>query len=420
MQLKTTSQNLTQHMQSIPWINLALTHQDAIRVAYALGIRYIWIDALCIIQGDESDWEREAAQMATIYSCSALTIAATGSVDANGGLFLDAVEPCLTSQTNPSFSDVLFRNDSRMDDVRGYPLYERGWVFQELLLSTRIVHFAPQQFHWYCRHHMVGEDEIVHDETGYGLPSLQLVNRQDEWHVLANSYSKARFTNTGDRLAALAGVIQWFQQRRDRLSMLGLWNESICTDLAWYMYREPGRVRQVQKSPIPNLPSWTWLSWDCTVRWATWMHRKDDFECVSLLRILDCNIEWTGEPLTSAPRTSRFQVAGFLTTIDFGKGIPKSGFAGIRGWKTNAHYLDGLEHTVGLQGPADVLTLKLDNGIDAMYILTFLIVKSINTGVIGDQVYKRIGIGYMRRNDGMQANAIQSYILSNLTILELV
>ena len=71
----------------IPWAQLPATFQDAIVVASELGLEYIWIDSLCIIQDDDDNWEDQASKMATVYAGSFLTIAATGSPDGNGGCF---------------------------------------------------------------------------------------------------------------------------------------------------------------------------------------------------------------------------------------------------------------------------------------------------------------------------------------------
>ena len=63
------------------------TLQDAIEVSRLLGFRYLWVDALCIIQDDTADWESQAGQMAAIYSKSHLTICALASSDAKQGCY---------------------------------------------------------------------------------------------------------------------------------------------------------------------------------------------------------------------------------------------------------------------------------------------------------------------------------------------
>lgn len=71
----------------IPWFELPKTFQEAIALTRKLGVRYLWIDSLCIIQDDHHGWEVESAKMATIYSLSYLTIAATHAADSQQGCF---------------------------------------------------------------------------------------------------------------------------------------------------------------------------------------------------------------------------------------------------------------------------------------------------------------------------------------------
>lgn len=84
--LKTTQQNYSQHLASISWDTIPKTFQDAIQLTRDLGVRYLWIDSLCIIQNNAEDWDRESANMCNIYGNSHLTIAVTPSRDCQGGL----------------------------------------------------------------------------------------------------------------------------------------------------------------------------------------------------------------------------------------------------------------------------------------------------------------------------------------------
>jgi hypothetical protein len=68
--------------------SLPKTFQNAITVTRMLGIRYLWIDSLCIIQDDVKDWEEQSAITGGIYSQSYLIIAASASKDSSGGCFL--------------------------------------------------------------------------------------------------------------------------------------------------------------------------------------------------------------------------------------------------------------------------------------------------------------------------------------------
>lgn len=79
--LTTTKDTIEQRRRNIPFSELPRTFQDAVQITRALGLRYLWIDSLCIIQDDKDDWQFESAKMAEIYLGSCLTIAATASVD---------------------------------------------------------------------------------------------------------------------------------------------------------------------------------------------------------------------------------------------------------------------------------------------------------------------------------------------------
>lgn len=61
--------NLNTLLADLPTDRLPATFKDAVLVCRNLGIQYLWIDSLCIIQDDHGDWEREAAQMGKCRRC---------------------------------------------------------------------------------------------------------------------------------------------------------------------------------------------------------------------------------------------------------------------------------------------------------------------------------------------------------------
>ena len=63
------------------------TFRDAVDCAHRLGVRYVWIDSLCIIQDSNEDWLHQSSLMAEIYAMALLNIAATSSANAEEGLF---------------------------------------------------------------------------------------------------------------------------------------------------------------------------------------------------------------------------------------------------------------------------------------------------------------------------------------------
>ena len=150
---KTTVRNFKAHADQIPWNNLSQTFRDAIKVTNALDMRYIWIDSLCIVQDDEKDWQREAARMAGVFGGSDLTIAAADSYNSHVGLFLDSIAPpSIHFKENDSSSFSMLRfPPADFARLASTCLNGRGWVFQELLLSKRKVHFAQDQLYWHCQ-----------------------------------------------------------------------------------------------------------------------------------------------------------------------------------------------------------------------------------------------------------------------------
>jgi hypothetical protein len=72
---------------SIPVEDLAKNFQDAIRITFGLGLEYLWIDSICIIQRDRADWEIESTKMGYVYANAICTISATASDNAHGGCF---------------------------------------------------------------------------------------------------------------------------------------------------------------------------------------------------------------------------------------------------------------------------------------------------------------------------------------------
>lgn len=82
----TTSLNTFQdRCQGIETTDLPQTIQDAITCTRNLGLRYLWIDSLCIIQDSDSDKGKEISRMADIYANAEITISAACAESAWSG-----------------------------------------------------------------------------------------------------------------------------------------------------------------------------------------------------------------------------------------------------------------------------------------------------------------------------------------------
>jgi hypothetical protein len=158
---KLISSNICQWHIAMELPELAPLFRDTIHAAKRLGLDYLWIDALCIIQSDEEDWNKEAAMMTRVYKGAYLNIGSLSSARQHRDLSKDGLfelrEPFLFSP----FSIELVRKDyeeeyfayetSVVPEITWEPLLRRGWVFQERLLSPRTVYFGTQVT-WECSH----------------------------------------------------------------------------------------------------------------------------------------------------------------------------------------------------------------------------------------------------------------------------
>jgi len=141
------------------------TFRDAIETTRGLGVRFLWIDALCIVQpdacGDEADWIAEGPRMGTIYHNAICTIAATSAHSATNGFLLETgrerirAVPCKVVQhmnngePRSRWLETCYTDFDRA--VTSSALNKRGWVTQEQLLSQRVLHFTLQGVILECR-----------------------------------------------------------------------------------------------------------------------------------------------------------------------------------------------------------------------------------------------------------------------------
>ena len=84
-----TKASLSDMSKRIDLANLSQTHQDAIAITRSLGLRYLWIDSLCIIQDSMVDWQTEAAKMGDVFKFSFCTIAASWASSNSEGCFFN-------------------------------------------------------------------------------------------------------------------------------------------------------------------------------------------------------------------------------------------------------------------------------------------------------------------------------------------
>ncbi|KAI8648417.1 HET domain-containing protein [Fusarium sp. Ph1] len=286
----TTQATLADRKRQIMISDLPKTHQDAIKLARELGVRYLWIDSICICQDDHENWERESAKMLSIYCNAYLTVAASRAKDTSEGLFgerptREYVELRYTSGdlrgqalafNLPLHEEAISSDYLSLPDE---PLSDRAWGLQERVLSRRMLLYGTQQLFFECNEGFRGEDGVslkdrfnsVHQKLGEESEEMEQhqkeANCEDEkisnnkaallgsWYSLLWLYGPRKLTNASDKLPAMSGLASVFAKRLDDEYVAGLWRSHLIEGLLW----QGLRCRRV---PEYRSPSWSWASMD--------------------------------------------------------------------------------------------------------------------------------------------------------------
>lgn len=277
---------------------LPRTFQDAITVCKGLGIDYLWIDALCIIQDqpeiEGSDWKKQAPKMGDVYSHAYITIAAEAAPDHDAG-FLDvkrkASLQAISEITLPGpdhAGNVICLRPIRYDtSIEGFVchqnhgnhttqsyLYDRGWTMQETLLSPHVLHFGPDEVSWQCATGFACECArwavSSHWEEGYATPPIGMTGTDkglhirpkdlhNNWMRILELFSTRKLTNPRDRLFALAGLARRAQKSRPGVRYYaGVWEDEFKKIMLW----RSAWYRRTKRIEPPIAPSWSWASVD--------------------------------------------------------------------------------------------------------------------------------------------------------------
>lgn len=293
---KLTARTLEEYTKGIPYDSLPLTFQHAVTFTRKLGVQYLWIDSLCILQRDlnrdndasDQDWQREIGRMNEVYRNSYVTLAAASSTDCNGGLFFEAKTIDISVPEAADITYKLFARKRMKHFQTDFPLMKRGWVAQEYFLSPRTVLFGESELLWRCRklsrcecNHgpaQAAKDEYYKFLEPNGVrPTRAEIARV--WYEFINTYSQTALSYQTDRLAALEGIIQYMRPLRNSECLAGLWTDTFALDLLWVIgpRHRPAPARTAEPNPHGRrpvwssrehlFPTWSWASVPCSVSW---------------------------------------------------------------------------------------------------------------------------------------------------------
>jgi hypothetical protein len=326
--LTTTKANLDEMKRGISLSTLPDTLRDAVTVARAFGITYLWVDALCIIQDSNEDWTREAAQMGDIFANAYFVIRAEAGVDCQSGFLFPRNNAGGTkkvvgfeSSTRRLTTNGVFMRRRR---ERGYDavahssnktrsqLSTRAWAFQERYRAARKLIFADEEMAWEC--HTMTRCEC---RSGH-QPSTTSFHQLD-WRSTVETYSALNLTKSEDKLPAFSGIAETFHKTRrigdgNRPSrnvdaekskytdyIGGIWKTKIAHQLMWYLKNKDTGSRPFSRRHASyQAPTWSWASITGPITYHH--HDVDEKDCTEFV-VED--VDWAAATLNPYGAVSR-------------------------------------------------------------------------------------------------------------------
>ena len=236
------------------------TVAEAIDVCQAIGIRFLWVDALCIMQDDTRDKTIQILRMRRVFESARITIIAADGDHANAGLYPD----------NPSR-----RLESLTERVcEGSVWNTRGWTFQEGKLAHRKLIFTSTRIYFGCQSHLLRiqaatdvpyigvSPDLKEDTLTRAIRSSE--NQLSVYFQSVSEYSARDLTWHSDVINAFQGILQSFESSLDgqpNRFHYGLPTSSFDQAFCWQTFDHAPYLRR------PEYPSWSWLGWQQAVFW---------------------------------------------------------------------------------------------------------------------------------------------------------
>ncbi|KAF5637791.1 het-domain protein [Fusarium sp. NRRL 52700] len=305
-QPKTNSANLSERLKGFSIDMMSPVVRDAIITCAALGMCYLWVDALCILQGraDVADWDLESQKMTDIFRNAYITVCPASSKSCKEGfLGQRQLNPGIRVKT-PITSNAVFQNESREYQILPYvgpaewhdasiinsheftdsKWYSRAWVWQEVNFSDRLIIFTPTFVFHRCPEWLLCENGArqLRRSIQKGLGEFHSKEYQDAqpfafFRTCVESISSMDISFESDRLAAVAGVAKQVSQATGSDYAAGLWVDDIHKDLIFK--RNVGEINNRFKGGLEKYaqslrdrhlaigPTWSWPGHSGGVCW---------------------------------------------------------------------------------------------------------------------------------------------------------
>ncbi|KAF2821973.1 HET-domain-containing protein, partial [Ophiobolus disseminans] len=275
--IRTTASNFRTGQRFLELSAIPETILDALTTTKALGVSYLWVDSLCIIQDDPDDLTRELASMPKIYKHATLTISAALAQTCNEG-FLHPRSPRIVPLYGPP---VRLRCIDEQDAEGTIVLHgtrppqehihTRGWTLQEHLLSPRLLIYSTSSLAWQCRSRKYTDVPLsapIHDAglneffSSFAKQFYAVEITEEDaivaWLRIIEVYSGRHLGFPTDILLALSAIAEEFGTRMQWTYVAGLWQEHIQYMLCW----ECATTKTCRRPSKYRAPSWSWASID--------------------------------------------------------------------------------------------------------------------------------------------------------------
>jgi hypothetical protein len=322
--MKLTSAVLKNWEEVIEFSLLPKTLKDVVICTRGLGVRYLWVDRLCIIQDDERDKAIEITAMPQIYSRAYLTISAA-SAKSSGDGFLNTREevhevlahswvelPYLSSRGARGL--VTLKLSEPCEDFNSpntQAIDSRAWTMQEQMLSPRLLHFCTFHIVWRCKvRERIGTSEAIEQS----LPAWtrernvsQIDSTFSSWKDIVRRYTKRKLSYPDDKLIAISAVAQAYgsihsgaisqhskillQEQTSKFKswpkayVAGIWRHEMPFALCWW---RPWDCKSESRPLFQRAPSWSWASVDGPIAYYEPMGGKASYN--TNVKVLECDV----------------------------------------------------------------------------------------------------------------------------------
>ncbi|RDL30188.1 uncharacterized protein BP5553_10466 [Venustampulla echinocandica] len=304
--LITKESNMSDFTKGIPLETIPVTWRDAFVLVRQLGIKYLWIDALCIVQDSQEDWAREASQIGDYVSNAAIVLAAGFGANPSTGLFTSRQTEDLTwlvytgvkAGGHSSSGVVRFRRplEETREAILKTPLAQRAWTMQETVLPERLLYYGSEQLYWNCQEYALAEGSTFPERPIWDLASqMRALSTQptsnisplllNPWYGLVQEYSARVLVYRGDKFPAIESIARAFEASGGNY-FAGLWKNDMHRGLLW-------NVTKLAKAERPEYiaPSWSWASLDVPVNYEVMKGIRLPIDSRSSANIIDITVE---------------------------------------------------------------------------------------------------------------------------------